>query len=210
MGTTIFITCLCLERSERNVEYMKDRIEICGAVASGKTTIATAFLNVGYKTEFEDFSKISMLDDFYSEPLTVSFETEISFTLQHYYQIKKALWNNEHIVCDFSSVDDYAFALSILNKEEMEIYDRIFAYIVSQIDKPQKLIKLNASSDELIRRIKTRGRANEQSINMSSLLKFEESLNIVIKKFYGGIPLIDINTEKYSPSDYRKDFLESL
>lgn len=189
---------------------MSSRIEICGAIASGKTTMANAFLKAGYKIELEDFTKISMLDDFYSDPLAVSFETEISFTLQHYYQIKKAQWNNENLVCDFASVDDYAFALAILNEEQMEIYNSVFTYIVNQIDRPQKLIKLYASSDELITRIKKRGRANEQSINKSSLVKFEESLNVAIEQFYKNVPLIEINTEKYLPSDYCENFLRSL
>ena len=189
---------------------MSGRIEICGAIASGKTTLARAFLMQEYNIELEDFSKISMLDDFYSDPLSVSFETEISFTLQHYYQIKKALRTGEYTVCDFSSVDDYAFALAILNEKEMEIYNQIFAYVIEHIGKPQKLIKLHASADELILRIKNRGRTNEQSIDKSSLLKFEKSLSIAIERFYDDVPLIKVFTEQYSPSDYSKEFLESL
>ena len=63
---------------------MKDRIEIWGAIASGKTTLTQAFSKFGYSADLEDFTRISMLDDFYADPLSVSFETEISFTLQHY------------------------------------------------------------------------------------------------------------------------------
>lgn len=189
---------------------MNERIEICGAIASGKTTLANAFSKFGQKTELEDFSKISMLDDFYSNTLAVSFETEISFTLQHYYQIKKALQTGKFVVCDFSSVNDYAFALAILNETEMEIYNQVFAYIIKRIGKPQKLIRLYASADELILRIKDRGRENEQGIDKSSLLKFEESLSMAIERFYGDVPLIRINTEQYSPSDYCKGFLRNL
>ena len=189
---------------------MSDRVEICGAIASGKTTLANAFLKFGHNIELEDFSKISMLDDFYSNPLAVSFETEISFTLQHYYQIKKALPGSERTVFDFSSVDDYAFALAILNEKEMTIYNQIYAYVIERIGKPQKLIKLYASADELISRIKKRGRANEQSINKSSLLKFQNSLSMAIERFYDDVPLIEVNTEQFSPSDYCKEFLGNL
>ncbi len=118
---------------------MKDRIEICGAIASGKTTLTQAFSKFGYSADLEDFTRISMLDDFYADPLSVSFETEISFTLQHYYQIKKALQGREHVIFDFSSVDDYAFALAILNEKEMGIYNQVFDYIIERIGKPQKL-----------------------------------------------------------------------
>jgi len=189
---------------------MRGRVEICGAIASGKTTLANAFAKLGQNTELEDFSKIAMLDDFYSDPLSVSFETEISFTLQHYYQIKKALRIGGHVVCDFSPIDDYAFALAILNEREMEIYNQIFAYVLEQIGKPQKLIRLYASADELILRIKNRGRANEQGICKSSLLSFEESLNTAVEQFYADIPLIELDTEQYSPLDYCKEFLDKL
>lgn len=189
---------------------MKERIEICGAIAAGKTTLANAFSKIDCNIELEDFTKISMLDDFYSDPLFVSFETEISFTMQHYYQIKKSLQINESVICDFSSVDDYAFALSILNDEEMEIYDQVFNYIIKKIGKPQKLIRLYASSDELLSRIKKRGRQNEQGINKSSLLKFEENLNQAIKRFYDNVLLVKVNTEQYSLSDYSEKFLHGL
>lgn len=187
---------------------MKGRVEICGAIAAGKTTLANAFSKIGYNVELEDFTKISMLDDFYSNPLLVSFETEISFTMQHYYQIKKALQISEVVICDFSPIDDYAFALSILTEKEMEIYDQVFSYALKKIGNPQKLIKLDASTNELLSRIKSRGRQNEQGINKSSLIKFEENLSIAIERFYRDVPLIKINTEQYS--FYGKGFLESL
>lgn len=189
---------------------MNKRLEICGAIASGKTTLASAFLKCGYAVEMEDFSKIATLDDFYSDPLSVSFETELSFTLQHYYQIKKALKNSEYTVCDFSSVNDYAFALSILNEREMEIYDQVFDYIVKRIGRPQKFIRLLSSIDELISRIKKRGRENEQGISAPSLLKFEESLSAAIERFYSDVPLVTVQTEQYILSDYDEVFLLNL
>lgn len=189
---------------------MKDRIEICGAIASGKTTLTQAFSKFGYSADLEDFTRISMLDDFYADPLSVSFETEISFTLQHYYQIKKALQGREHVIFDFSSVDDYAFALAILNEKEMGIYNQVFDYIIERIGKPQKLIRLCASTDELLLSIKNRGRQNEQGISSVSLLKFEESLGRAIERFYGNVPMVVVDTEEYSPLDYNQGFLEGL
>ena len=189
---------------------MKDRLEICGAIASGKTTLASVFSKFGHAVVLEDFTRISMLDDFYSDPLFVSFETELSFTLQHYYQIKKALQSWEYTVCDFSSVDDYAFALAILSDREMKIYDQVFGYILERIGRPQKLIRLSASVNELISRIKSRGRQNEQSISELSLLRFEESLSVAIERFYSDVPLVIVQTEQYSVSDYSEDFLRSL
>ena len=189
---------------------MTNRFEICGSIASGKTTLTKVFTNINSNVIFEDFSKISMLDDFYTNPSAFSFETEISFTLQHYYQIKNALEIKEKSVCDFSSVDDYAFALVTLNDEEMNIYDQIFSYILKRIGKPKKLIKLSASTDELLHRIYRRGRKNESGIDGDYLIEFENSLEKAINQFYSDVPLITINTEDISFLDYDNDFLERL
>ena len=189
---------------------MNNRFEICGSIASGKTTLTNAFANINYNVVFEDFTKISMLDDFYSDPIAFSFETEISFTVQHYYQIKKVFETKENLICDFSSVDDYAFALVTLNDEEMHIYNQIFSYILERLGKPKKLIKLSASTEELLHRINNRGRKNELGIDSDYLIKFENSLAKAINKFYSDVPFININTEDISFSDYDNDFLEGL
>lgn len=189
---------------------MANRLEICGAIASGKTTLASAFSKFGYNVELEDFTRIAMLDDFYTNPLFVSFETELSFTLQHYYQLKRALQSNEYTVCDFASVDDYAFALAILDKREMEIYNQVFDYIIEQIGKPQKLVRLSAPTDELLLRINSRGRQNEQGISKMSLIKFEENLNIAIERFYVDVPTVRVQTEQCVPTDYSESFLQNL
>lgn len=189
---------------------MSNRIEICGAIAAGKTTLANAFTQLNYNILLEDFSKISMLDDFYSNPAAFSFETEISFTLQHYYQVKKVLDLNKISVCDFSSVGDYAFALVTLNDKEMQIYDQVFSYIQERLGKPQKLIWLSAPIDTLVSRINKRGRENEQGIDASYLSKFVDSLEKAIKKFYSDVPLININTKIITPVEYSGDFLKGL
>lgn len=81
-----------------------NRIEICGNIASGKTTFATLSQAYGYNAILEDFKKIPYLEDFYFSPSEFAFETEISFTLQHYYQIKKASSNT--FITDFSLIND--------------------------------------------------------------------------------------------------------
>lgn len=161
-------------------------------------------------TIFEDYSKISMLDDFYSNPSAFSFETEISFTLQHYYQIKKFLGINGRLVCDFSLVDDYAFALVTLDDKEMHIYNQVFSYVHEHLGKPQKLIRLSAPTSELLCRIHNRGRKNESRIDSDYLIKFECSLETAINQFYSDVPIITVGTENIMLSDYDDVFLEKL
>ncbi|MCM1218961.1 MAG: deoxynucleoside kinase [Lachnospiraceae bacterium] len=189
---------------------MDKRIEICGAIASGKTTLTKAFSSITDNLVFEDFSKVSFLDDFYKSPSQYAFETEIAFTLQHYFQLKQASSNHELCVADFSLIGDYAFAQANLSEQEFNIYKQIFNLIIDKIGKPQKLVFLKSASQILTRRILDRGRVNEKTISTDYLNKFEEKLVQAIQAVYINVPVVFINTNEISFSDYSKEFLLKL
>ena len=64
------------------------RIEICGGLASGKTTLAELMSQVSPKPVLENFKKVPSWQAFYTNPGKYIFETEITFTLLHYHQVK--------------------------------------------------------------------------------------------------------------------------
>jgi deoxyadenosine/deoxycytidine kinase len=78
-------------------------IEVCGGIASGKTTFAGLMTRIGLKPVFEEFRTNPFWQAFYFDPAKYAFETEITFMLQHYHQIKKdQLIMGKSICCDFS------------------------------------------------------------------------------------------------------------
>lgn len=186
---------------------IKDRIEICGNIASGKTTLAQAFQSYDIQPIYEDFKCIAFLDDFYKEPEAFSFETELSFTLQHYYQIKK---QDNLSICDFSLITDYAFALTTLKNNDMDAYNAVFSVIVNKIGLPQRIIRLTTSNDELSKRIKNRGRSNEMSITREYLSVVDKNIEFALKKFYHKIEIAVVNTETIDSSRYDDSFLKKL
>ena len=76
-------------------------IEICGAIASRKPTLCSTIGNNGVNTAFEKFHKNPFFEDFYTDQSSFSFETEITFLLQHYHEIKKRM-KLDMICYDFS------------------------------------------------------------------------------------------------------------
>ena len=66
------------------------RIEICGGIASGKTTLANLLARSNIDPILEDFQTNLFWRAFYADPAGTAFETEITFLLQHYHQIKTA------------------------------------------------------------------------------------------------------------------------
>lgn len=189
---------------------MVRHIEICGAIASGKTTLAQAFSKISLFPVLEDCSNIASLADFYKNQRKYAFETEISFTLHHYYQAKKALLNARGVVCDFSFVGDYAFATATLNKHEFFIYKPMFDYLLSKLGKPDKLIILQASTETLLKRIMSRNRAVEKHISAEYLDVTTAALYKAIKIIYSDVPSIIINTEKVHSEKYTLAFLKEL
>ncbi len=189
---------------------MNKRIEICGVIAFGKTTLTNAFSLITNNLIFEDFSKVSFLDEFYKNPSQYAFETEIAFTLQHYFQPKQACLYNELRVADFSLIGDYAFAHSNLNEQEFNIYKQIFNLIIDKIGKPQKIIFLKSSPQILSKRILDRGRENEQTVTEDYLNKIEENLIQAIQAVYINVPVVFINTNEILFSNYSKEFLLEL
>ena len=60
------------------------RIEICGGIASGKTTLASILKQLDYNVVFERFMDNPFLNEFYtSNGSDNTFETEMVFLLLH-------------------------------------------------------------------------------------------------------------------------------
>jgi deoxyadenosine/deoxycytidine kinase len=189
---------------------MGERIEICGNIATGKTSLATAFFQTNSNIVFEDFSKIAMLDDFYSNPRLFSFETEMAFTLQHYYQFKKQNLIAGDAIADFSFAADYAFALANLNDEQLQVYRHMFEYIVKEIGKPKLLVKLSATPQTLQKRIRLRNRLNELNISTDYLEEINRQICLVIDTVYSDVTVCEINTDNLDLTGYTADFLNEI
>jgi hypothetical protein len=64
-------------------------IAVEGCVGSGKSTVARGLASLrGSTLLLEDFESNPFLRDFYADPAANALETEISFLLLHYHQLK--------------------------------------------------------------------------------------------------------------------------
>src|SRR5258708_34419241 len=99
---------------------MRRTIEVCGVIASGKTSVATALQDMIH-AEFEEFSKNPFFEAFYQDPSRNAFETELTFALQHYHQIKVSASDVPAVCFDFSPELDLAYANLNLEGERLSI-----------------------------------------------------------------------------------------
>lgn len=170
------------------------RIEICGNIASGKTTFVDKFHKIEYLKIFEEFKKNPFYEDFYQDPQTYSFETEITFLLQHYHSIKRQL-NKSFLICDYAILQDLAYADVNLTGNRHHIFLEIVREIQQELGSPQVIIHLTCPEEILLERIKARSREAEISITVDYLKALAEALSARVKSASSQASVISIQSD---------------
>ena len=152
------------------------RVEVCGGIASGKTALAGLFENERAITLFEDVKANPFWEQFYADPERFAFETEVTFLLQHYNQIKAASGSKEPIVCDFSFLLDRAYVDVTLPEEERRVFLTVFKEVQRQLGPPALYVLLECSPEEEMRRVQARGRETEKTISIDYLSALNEAV----------------------------------
>lgn len=170
-----------------------ERVEICGGIASGKTTLARLLKARGLSVELEDFHANPFWRAFYRNPKTVAFETELVFLLQHYHQIKQS--RATRTVCDFSLILDRAYVDVTLGRRQREAFLTLFEYIWRELGPPQLLIYLTCDPREELRRIRRRGRAAETAIDLEYLRQVNQAVGRHVRRVEGTAKTLRINSQ---------------
>ena len=157
-----------------------ERIEVCGGIASGKTTLTHLLGQIGVSPVFENFRANPFWQSFYADPVGTAFETEISFLLQHYHEIKAATKRNQAFACDFSLMLDLAYAYVTLSGGKRDAFLAVWGEIREDLQTPSLLIHLVCEPDVELERIRRRGREVEKSITISYLEAINEALAEVL------------------------------
>lgn len=171
------------------------RIELCGGIASGKTTFAHALKThlTRFTTVYEDFSANTFLDDFYKDTARYAYETEISFLLQHMHQIKITQSKGVDLICDFSLEQDYAYAVSNLEPVSRHSFEEVYKEAARQIGPPDLICFLQCPSLVLAERIHARERSNEMEINVTYLDNTVRALRDRLSQQKSDVVVIDSN-----------------
>jgi len=154
-----------------------------GGIGSGKTSLANYFshmLNIG--EILEDYEINPFLDDFYKGDKTINLETEITFLLIHYSQLKKKLKSitDQFSIADFSIEKDLVFAKLNLEGEELKIFQKLYNYIIEKVGVPYLVIFLDISQNLLMTRIIQR----ERKYEMNGDPEYFNEFNNKIRKFF--------------------------
>lgn len=172
------------------------RIEICGGIASGKTTFASLISQLGFDPIYERFQSNPFWEAFYTEPVKYNFETEICFMLQHYHQIKKLNPKIKKIACDYSFLLDIAYAEIGLKGSQLNTFVTVFEEIAKELPPPELIIHLQCAEETEFDRIRKRGRAVEEHIDLEFLASLNGAVEREVKKINHQLKVITIDSAR--------------
>ena len=175
----------------------------------GKTTLtkrlATTF---NYQTLLEEAEQNPFLEKFYRNRQQAALATQLFFLFQRAQKIqdlRQADIFEPVRVADFLIEKDPLFARINLDREEFQLYQKVYEQLTIDAPKPDLVIYLQASTDVLLSRINSRGIAVEQGIERDYL----ERLNEVYSEFflyYDGAPLLIVNASEIDLANGDADY----
>lgn len=174
-------------------------IAIEGAIGVGKTSLATLLgRRLGARLVLERPDENPFLDDFYKDPRRYAFKTQLFFTLSRYMQQQEFSQQDlfhDLVIADYMFAKDKIFAYLTLDDKELALYEKLVDLIEPQIPVPDLIIYLQATTEVLIERIRSRRRSYERRLSEDYLRSLNEAYNYYYFH-YDASPLLVVNTSE--------------
>ena len=180
-------------------------IAIEGPIGVGKTSLAERIADkLNARKVFEQFEENPFLKDFYDDPESNAFQTQVFFLLQRYQQQQKDIRQlnllQKGVVTDYMFEKDRLFADFTLNSEaEFKLYSHVADILEKDIVKPDLVVYLQADTPRLMQNIKKRGRDFEKYVTQEYINQVNERYQEFFVNYEEG-PLLIICLLYTSPS----------
>ncbi len=176
----------------------KQFIVVEGPIGVGKTTLARRLASsLGAGMLLEQPAENPFLERFYRAPEQYALQTQLFFLFQRVRQLKALrqgdLFTPVH-VADFMLAKDPMFARITLEEDELYLYEQVYAQLALEVPQPDLVIFLQAPTETLISRIRSRGILFERNMERDYL----EQLSDAYTRFFLGYhdsPLLMVNAE---------------
>lgn len=155
-------------------------IAIEGNIGAGKTTLCKMLeADYGANLILEQFTDNPFLPYFYKNPERYAFQVELFFMTERHKQLQGQLNQRslfqEFTVSDYFFLKTLLFAKNNLVDEEYRLFQRLFHVLNNTFRKPDLLVYLHRSVDNLMANIEHRGREYEQDIKKEYLLSLQQA-----------------------------------
>ncbi|NWK83579.1 deoxynucleoside kinase [Staphylococcus sp. GSSP0090] len=185
-------------------------ITIAGTVGVGKSTLTKALAErFNFRTSFENVDHNPYLDKFYNDFERWSFHLQIYFLAERFKEQKRMFEYGGGFIQDRSIYEDVDIFAKMhqeqgtMSPEDFETYSELFNAMVMTpyFPKPDVLIYLECDYDDVINRIKQRGRQMEIETDTAYWQKLYQRYEDWISEF-NACPVVRVNINEY---DLHKD-----
>lgn len=190
-----------------------------GCVGAGKTSL-TNYFSHELKAEkiLEEYEANPFLKKFYEGDSNITLETELTFLMIHYSQLKNAIKDcrDDFIIADFSIEKDLVYAKLNLNKDELRIFEDAYNYVIKQVGIPHVVLYTDLSLKILKRRIFQRGRSYEINADPEYFKQYNDKVKEYFKKeaksktYFFDVDDLDLDPDNRKLSQIRDKIIEIM
>ena len=183
-------------------------LAIEGNIGAGKTSLATKISeDFNAKLILERFAENPFLPNLYKDKSRYAFPLEMSFLADRYQQYMDDtnqfdLFKN-FMVSDYDIFKSLIFAKVTLQKDEFDLYRKIFNFMYKEVKKPRIYVYLYQTTERLLEQIKMRGRDYEMGIDAQYLEKINRGYLDFLRTYPQQNQLIMDVSELDFVNDYR-------
>ena len=183
-----------------NNPFPYKHIAIEGNIGTGKTTLCRKLeQDFNCRLILEQFADNPFLPFFYENQERYAFPVELFFMTERHKQLQEELAQTDLfqqlIVTDYFFIKTLLFAKNNLSNEEYRLFQRLFNILNTSFPKPELIVFLHRSVENLLELIKKRGRSYEQDISPTYLLEIQNTYFEYFRTEQS-VPILVIDVEK--------------
>jgi deoxyadenosine/deoxycytidine kinase len=172
-------------------------VAVEGPIGVGKTTVVDLLAErLDANKVLEDWSENPFLRPFYDGKPGVAFQTELFFLLSRYRQQQELTQRKlftQATLSDYVFEKSRLFAYLNLDDSELLIFEKLFALLAESVPRPDLVVYLQAPTEGLMKRVKTRGRPEETNFSEEYMAEVNRAYNHYFFH-YTATPLLVVNT----------------
>jgi deoxyadenosine/deoxycytidine kinase len=176
-------------------------IAVEGPIGVGKTSLVTLLAQrLQAREVYERVEENPFLERFYQNPKKYAFQTQIFFLFSRFQQQLEIIQQDLFkwiTISDYLFEKDKIFAHLTLDRDEIELYEKIYALLSPRVPKPSLVIYLQANAETLISRIKGRNRPSDKGITFDYIEEIKRAYDQFFFN-YNACPLLTINTVEWN------------
>lgn len=173
-------------------------VAIEGNIGAGKTTLAQKLAKERQASLIlEEFDQNTFLEKFYINPEQYAFPLEVSFLVKRFNQLEQRLSKSDlfsagSFISDYFFDKSLIFAQNTLKEDQYRIFYQLYQVFIKQIPRPELLIFLYNTVENLQKNIRNRGRLFEKNIERTYLDDIQQAYFSYLKNLKG-ISVIFLN-----------------